>query len=403
MRILQVHNHYRLAGGEDQVFDAEHQLLQQHGHTVIRFEFDNRQIAPNGYLSVAASTIWNRSIYKEIRALISREHPDVAHFHNTFPMVSPSAYYAAAAEGVPVVQTLHNYRLFCPGATLFREGKVCEECLDRHSPWRGVVHACYRNSRATTAVSAAMLAFHRAISTWEAAVDTYIALTEFARRKFIEAGLPPGKVVVKPNFGNASSQVNSAPRENYFLFVGRLSPEKGIRTLLSAWEHTGTSAKLKIAGDGPLAMDVRAAAARTRSIDWLGQQSNSDVRRLMSTALAVIVPSEWYEGFPCVVSEAYAEGTPVLASNIGALTELVVPGNTGLLFEAGNAGQLAETFSWACSHREDLAAMGAHALHEFAEKYSPETNYRHLLSIYNRLVPDEKIAHGRELRYATSQ
>jgi glycosyltransferase involved in cell wall biosynthesis len=402
MRILQVHNHYRLAGGEDQVFDAEYQLLQQHGHTVIRFEFDNRHIAPNGYLSVAANTIWNRSIYKAVRDLIKKERPDVAHFHNTFPMVSPSAYYAAAAEGVPVVQTLHNYRLFCPGATLFREGQVCEECLERRSPWRGVIHACYRNSRATTAVSAAMLAYHRAISTWEAAVDTYIALTEFARCKFIQAGLPPGKVVVKPNFGKASSQVNAAPRQNYFLFVGRLSPEKGIRTLLSAWECAGAGAKLKIAGDGPLAMDVKAAALRTPSIEWLGQKSNADVRSLMAAAMAVIVPSEWYEGFPCVVSEAYAEGTPVLASNIGALAELVVPGKTGLLFEAGNAGQLAEKFSWACSHSEDLAAMGAHALHEFVVKYSPETNYRRLLSIYSRLVPDVESAHGRDLRYATS-
>jgi glycosyltransferase involved in cell wall biosynthesis len=170
------------------------------------------------------------------------------------------------------------------------------------------------------------------------------------------------------------------------LFVGRLSPEKGVHTLLSAWERAGAGGRLKIAGDGPLAMDLKAAALRTPSIEWLGQRSNAEVRGLMSSAMAVIVPSEWYEGFPCVVSEAYAEGTPVLASNIGALAELVSPGKTGLLFEAGNAADLAARISWAGSHRDDLAGMGGQALHEFTTKYDPETNYRQLISIYNRLT-----------------
>ena len=206
MKILVVHNHYRLRGGEDTVFDAECRMLEEGGHTVVRYERTNLDV-PRGVLGrvrTALGTVWSRRSYREVRELIRRERPDVMHCHNTFPLISPSVYYAAAAEGVPVVQTLHNYRLACLNGYLFREGHVCERCLGR-APWRGVCLRCYRGSLAASATVAAMLLVHRALGTWRRKVTRYIALTEFSKAKFIEAGLPADKITVKPNVLVATS------------------------------------------------------------------------------------------------------------------------------------------------------------------------------------------------------
>jgi glycosyltransferase involved in cell wall biosynthesis len=382
MRILQVHNHYRIPGGEDQVFDAEARLLEGHGDRVCRYQVHNDNISRWTSLADAGRAIWNCSRYRELRALIHDEQPEVVHIHNTFPLVSPSAYYAAAAEGVPVVQTLHNYRLLCPAATFFRDGRTCEECVEKGSFWPGIVHGCYRESRIITAVTAGMLSFHRAIGTWDASIDAYIALSEFCRRKFIEGGLPARKIVVKPNFVQPSLHLGRK-KEDFVLFAGRLGPEKGIQTLLTGWREARVPWRLKILGDGPLKRDVQAAASETNTIEWVGRKTNPEVRALMAAARFVIVPSEWYEALPCVVIEAYAERTPVLASNIGALSDLIIPGKTGLVFEPGNPRALATKLEWIFQHSDQLPAMGEEAYKEFVAKYSPESNYRQLCSIYS--------------------
>jgi glycosyltransferase involved in cell wall biosynthesis len=200
MRVLLLHNHYQQPGGEDQVFAAERDLLEAHGHRVLQYTTHNDQLADMGRAGLVKAAVWNGAVYRELRALIRKEKLQVAHFHNTFVLISPAAYYAAQAEGVPVIQTLHNYRLLCPNALFFREGRVCEDCLGKTFPWPGIAHACYRESRPASGTVAAMLTTHRALGTWKRAVDLYIALTGFAREKFIEGGLPSEKIVVKPNF-----------------------------------------------------------------------------------------------------------------------------------------------------------------------------------------------------------
>jgi glycosyltransferase involved in cell wall biosynthesis len=234
MRVLLVHNYYQQAGGEEQVFVAEGALLEAHGHRVVRYTSHNDRVTGMSRAVLAKNTVWNRTTYRDLRTLIRKERPQVAHFHNTFPLISPAAYYAARAEGVPTAQTLHNYRLLCPNALFFREGRACEDCVGQAGPWPEVIHACYRGSHLSSGGVAAMLTSHRILGTWVRAVDAYITLTEYTRRKFIQGGLPAEKIVVKPNFVYPDPGPG-AGRGMYALFVGRLSREKGVDTLLAAW------------------------------------------------------------------------------------------------------------------------------------------------------------------------
>jgi glycosyltransferase involved in cell wall biosynthesis len=382
---LFLHNHYQQPGGEDQVFTAESNLLDAQGHWVLRYTMHNDQVTRMSSLGLAKATVWNDEVYRELRTLIRREQPQIAHFHNTFPLISPAAYYAARAEGVPVVQTLHNYRLLCPNALFFREGRVCEDCLGKTFSWPGVVHACYRESRPASGAVAAMQSVHWSVGTWVKAVDAYIALTEFAREKFIEGGLPSDKIVVKPNFVNPDPGAGGG-EGGYFLFVGRLSREKGVETLLAAWERLREESYLKIVGDGPLAPKVAAAAERVRGLEWVGRQSRERVLALMKNARALIFPSVWYEGFPMVIAEAYAVGLPVIASDLGSMSSLVDHGRTGLRFRPGDPQDLAAQVEWASGQSTELDRMRGEARAEFERNYTAEHNYRLLMETYQRVV-----------------
>ncbi len=383
MKILLAHNKYQRPGGEDQVYEAEGELLEAQGHQVLRHTVHNDQIKSMSALALAGATLWNRASYRELRKLLRRERPEVIHFHNTFPLISPSAYYAARAEGVPVVQTLHNYRLLCPNGLLMREGRVCEDCLGKSLKWPGAAHACYRESRAASGMAAMMLAAHRILRTWTEAVDLYIALTEFGRRKFIEGGLPTEKIVVKPNFVQTEIEPAHAPGQ-YAFFAGRLSPEKGVRLLLRAWREL-PDVPLKIVGDGPMIDEVRAVVQETslsQRVEVLGQRTHADVLSLMRLARFVVFPSEWYETFGLGMVEAFACGVPVIASRLGAMEELVADNRTGLHFTSGDASDLAAKVRRAWTHQVEMELMGREGRREYETKYTAAQNYKMLMDAY---------------------
>lgn len=389
MRILLLHNSYQQGtSGEYQVFASEKALLESRGHAVVVYERSNDEIAafpPWRKLALLWQTSWSKGSYREIRELVRRERPDVAHFHNTLPLISPSAYYACQAEGVPVVQTLHNYRLFCSTGLMMRAGGACEECL-HHGPWRGVRYGCYRGSRLQTAAVAYLIASHRRARTWTEQVDAYIALTEFSRHKFLQAGLPAEKIVVKPNFLNGDGFAPS-PSGAYAVYLGRLTSNKGVRALLCAWREL-PDVPLKVVGDGPLREELEgmASGAGLRQVEFLGRQSWERSMELLRGARFLVLPSEHHEGFPCVIAEAYGLGKPVLGSRQEPLPELIAEGETGMLFATGSAADLAEKARRMFHDAERTASMGAAARRTFEAKYTPERNYQALMQIYQAVI-----------------
>ncbi|MBX3069828.1 MAG: glycosyltransferase family 4 protein [Thermomicrobiales bacterium] len=400
MRFLLVHNHYQQRGGEEAVFEAEQSLLERQTLSVQSMAFDNDDIGST--LPAAISTVWSRSSRSAIVDSVNQFAPDIVHVHNFFPTASPSIYSAARSQGAAVVQTLHNYRLLCPNALFFRNGHVCEDCLGKFVPWPGVAHACYRDSRAASGVTAAMLTVHRARRTWLKEVDVFIALTEFSRQKFIEGGLPADRIMVKPNFIDRPDPPIRRD-EDYFLFVGRLVDYKGASLLPAAWQLLDNPPPLRIAGDGPAREAVTESVVRSPEsvfssshlpvspsprlpVSFLGSIPAEQVQQQMSGALALVVPSLLYENFPMTIVEAFATGLPVIASRLGAMAEIVDDGRTGLLFEPGNAADLAAKVRWATDHPAEMRQMGANARAEYEAKYTAEINYRQLMAIYEMAI-----------------
>jgi glycosyltransferase involved in cell wall biosynthesis len=386
LKILQVHNFYKHPGGEDTVFAAEIALLQNHGHTIIKYTDNNSRIQEMSPLAVAFQTIWSQPSYNKIYGIIKKEKPDVVHFHNTFPLISSSVYYACHARGIPVIQSLDNPRLICPAATFYRNWKLCQDCLGKTPPMPGVIHGCYHDSRLQTAVIASMLTFHRWIKTWHKMVDTYLVATEFYKLKFIEGGLPSEKIIVKPHFIQCDPGPRSPEKQGkYAIFIGRLDPEKGIRTLLSAWKNLNIP--LMIRGDGRLEQESRdfIKVHQMNSIEIIGRLSADDLTQMINNARFLIWPSEgYYETFGMVAVECFAQGIPVIGSNIGVIAEIVKNGETGLLFNPGDPADLASKVEWLWNHPEESARLGRNARREYEEKYTPEHNYQMLKDIYDR-------------------
>lgn len=380
LRILVAHNAYQQRGGEDAVVDAEVELLRQKGHAVEVLLLHNDAIAGLGRLDLLARTLWSAPGAGLVRAAAAAFRPDVVHVHNTFPLLSPSIYWSAARLRLPLVQTLHNFRLLCPQAMFLRGGLICEDCLGA-LPWRGALRACYRDSRAQSSVVAGMLTLHRALGTWQDKVTRYVALNEFCRQKFIAGGLPGERIRVKPNFVDFDAPADM-PRAG-FLFVGRLSAEKGVR-ILAQVARALPEASVRVAGSGP----EQGALAGLANVESLGVLSSEEVRLAMSRAMALLLPSICNESFPRTLVEAMACGLPVIASRIGALAELVEEGVTGLLFEPGQTDDLAAKMRWALAHPDEMAAMGRRARLRYEALYTPERNYEQLIAIYREAIAD---------------
>lgn len=381
MRILIVHNSYQQHGGEDVVVQAESELLKSRGHDVAIFARHNDEITAMSRTALVAQTFWSRPTAAALGVELRKFRPDVTHVHNVFPLISPAALWVCASAHVPVVQTLHNFRLLCPQGSFLRDGRACEECLGK-VPWRGVVHACYRHSHAQSAVLASTLALHRALGTWRNKVTLYIALNEFCRSKFIAGGIPAQRIVVKPNF--VDIDISAERPRSGFLFVGRLSVEKGVSVLAHA-SALAPELPVRVVGTGPEASDLMRHAPRAVR---LGKLDSWAVTAEMSTALALVLPSVCYDSFPRALVEAYACGLPVIAARIGPFPDLVSDGITGLLFKPGDPSDLAQKMRWAQLHPTEMATMGRNARIRFETNYSADRNFEQLIAIYERAIAE---------------
>ena len=382
LSVLQVHNYYRQPGGEDPVVSAEAALLTARGHTVNKYTLHNNAVAEYGRLQLLRAAFWNQTSYATTRRLLRSNQASVMHVHNTFPLISPSVYYAAESERVGVVQTLHNYRLLCPSATFLRNGRLCEKCASKPVAWPSVVHSCYRNSRAASGVIAAMQGLHWARRTYTAKIHAYIVMTRFSRDKFIAGGLPPERIFVKPHFIDPDPGAGDG-NGAFALYVGRLASEKGVLTLLEAWDRISSAVPLKLVGDGPLAAEVQTAARRNSGISWLGQMSKRKVFALLGNAKFLVVPSISYETFGLVVIEAFAKGTPVIGSGIGAIGEVIDHGRNGRHARPGDPDDLCAQVEALLSEPGAAKQMRREAREEYLAHYTADRNYDQLMQVYD--------------------
>lgn len=389
MRVALVHNRYQERGGEDSVFEAELELLRSRGVDVEAFEVHNDAVNEIAPVHLAVKTVWNRASYRALAAWFGAVKPDVVHFHNTFPLVSPAGYRAARAVGAAVVQTLHNYRLICPSAMLSRGGVPCEACVGRFVPWPGVLHACYRGSRTASAVTASMLVAHRVLGTYARSVTRYVALTSFAKGRFAAGGLDPDLISVKGNFLAADPGVGDGGG-GFAAYVGRLSPEKGVPDLLEAWRAVGARLPLTVVGDGPSADAVRHAAATVAGVTWLGRRSGAEVLEILKRASVLMFPSRLYEGMPMSVIEAYATGTPVIGTRLGGTAEMIEDGRTGFLVAPGDPGALAAAVNPFVSDPARALELRRGARAAYLARYSADQNFEALMRIYEQALVERR-------------
>lgn len=392
MKVMLIHNRYIKEGGEDIVFNLEKSLLESRGIYTSEFIVSNKEININSVansLLIGLNTVWSFKNYNRLKHEIKRIKPDIIHVHNTFPLLSPSIYWAINKLGIPIVQTLHNYRFVCANALLLRNDKPCENCV-AYNLWPALRYRCYRGSFLATLPVAGMIELHRFLGTYTQKVDAYIALTQFAKSIFVKAGLPQNKIFVKPNFIFDHTYSFSRPmvQKNQVVFVGRISPEKGLDILLEAWSKLrGNTTKLAIIGDGPEKNYLQQKYSHLTNVEWRGWLNREQVLNEMATSHVVVIPSKWYEGFPMIVVESYAVGTPVIAPMHAAFPEIIREGLNGWLFKPGCSDSLYNILEKISSlnsiHREFLNKK---ARETYLENYSAEKNYEMLINIYNKVL-----------------
>jgi glycosyltransferase involved in cell wall biosynthesis len=379
MRILVAHNAYLYRGGEDTVVESEIALLQRHGHEVMLYRRDNTELDALPHWQAAMGSVWSTRTVMEVGRLLGSFRPHLIHAHNTFPLISPSLYGVAGELGIPVVQTLHNFRLLCPQAMLMRNGRYCDDCVGRW-PWRAVLHRCYRGSLAQSAVSAGMVSGHRMLGTWRNRVRRYIVLNQMCREIFIRGGLPPEKLSIKPNFVEATGAPGEHTRRGG-LFIGRLAAEKGLLTLAQAIRQKPAT-RIAVCGSGPL----QAFVEQSEWLDYIGFEQGEVLRTRIANAEFLVMPSTGIESFGLAAIEAFACGTPVIASRHGGLREIIEHGHNGLLVTPGNADELAEAIAYAVSNPMQMRRMGLEAYQTYLARYTPERNYTTLMAIYHQTL-----------------
>jgi len=387
MRILVAHNRYVQRGGEDAAFEQEAALLEAKGHDVRRWERSNADLETVGRLALARTCIWSRAEAAAMASVVRTWRPDIVHIHNFVARLSPAIHRAAVREGAAVVQTLHNFRLLCPNGLLFRDGCPCTLCQRLCVKWPAVRYGCYREARSASLALACMLAIHRAMRTWSR-VHAFVALTDAARKEFIRGGLPERRLHVKPNFAPDPGMGTGGAARGGLVYAGRLSEEKGIAALLDAWSRVRTDERLTVIGDGPLLCQVRERAMSDTRITVTGWVERSEVSKRLAGCRAVVIPSLCREMFPMAVLEAFASGTPVIASRTPTLGELVVEGETGFLADPGDADAFAAAMARMLADPGQTSRMGSAARATYETRYTPDSNYRQLIGIYEAAVAE---------------
>ncbi len=391
MKILLVHSFYGSSApsGENSVFEQEMKLLSDAGHTVHCFTKSSDIDIPKGIIGlvkVGLTTPWNNKVREEFERVLKHFKPDIIHVHNTFPNISPSIFWANR-KMIPIVITLHNYRLLCPAAIPMLNGKICLQCMESNNTVYSVKNGCYRNSKLATIPLAFSVALHKKICTWINKVDGFIALTDFQKDLMGKYGLPIEKIYVKPNFFSGKPCViNWNERKNVVVFAGRISKEKGVNTLINAWLRWGQDApELHIFGDGPEKLILKEKTQLLKNVIWHGQCPGSTVFEAISYSKLIVLPSLWFEGFPMVLREAFTFGTPSIVSDIGPLPSLVMP-NAGLAFKAGDDNDLLTTIKSIWSNDMVLQEMSRSARKLYEDKYTEDANILQLMDIYHTVI-----------------
>lgn len=388
MKVLQLHARYRQSGGEDAVVRDEAALLRAAGHEVIAAGTHNPDGAVRSAVALAGAA-WNPRAAARVGRAAASAAPDVAHVHNTWYALSPAAVVALSRRGVPVVLTVHNWRLLCPGALLYTGGQVCTECVGG-SPWVAVRHRCYRDSAAQSAVAAATVALHRTAGTWRRHVDRFVTMTAFGRELLVSGGLPAERVVVRPHGVPDPGPRGGPPSDSRdVLYVGRLTPEKGVAGLCDWWtERDRSPLRLVVVGDGPLREELAAHCGRGHGLVLTGPLPAEQVRARLLAARALVFPSRWYEPFGRVLVEALAAGTPVLGTALGGTPD-VLGEDTGWLVPVDPGPRWDEALRRIGDHGA-VDAAGAAARARYLTRSTPEVATRSLLAVYEDAI-DERL------------
>lgn len=382
-KILQVHNYYQIPGGEDTVVANEKKLLEDHGHKVIQYSRNNselKEFSKARKLLLPFTTIFNPRTYKEVKQIIKEQNIDIVHVHNTLNLISPAVYYAALSCKVPVVQTVHNFRLLCPGATFYRDGHICEDCME-HGLGCAVKHSCYRGSKAQTLACVINTWIHRRIGIY--GKINYICLTEFNREKLLSLKqIKQEQIYVKPNFTYTFG--DSKKTGDYYLYIGRIEEIKGVHLLIDAFSKMPDK-KLKLAGTGTEFEEYQALVKEKNltNISFEGFCQRAKLSELLKNSKAVVVTSQWYETFGMIVAEAFSGHTPVIVGNIGNIGSLVDDDVDGIKFEYSSADSLCSAIER--FEESDDVAMGENAFRKYINKFDEKSNYQILMSVYSKI------------------
>ena len=383
MKILQIHNKYLERGGEDTVVQNERQLLQENGNEVMLCEFDNLDLDGLSKVGLFFKTIFNWKSYQKVNDCLDKFQPDVVHIHNVYYDASPAVFFALKKRKMPTVMTIHNYRFGCIQSLLFRGSSVCQKCLDKKNTLWGIKYKCFQDSYLKSAQLVIVNKVNKLVVHYMNPIKKFLFLSQFTKETMSPVlKLKDTEGVIKPNYVMDYGYASEEGRDDFYLFVGRLNEQKGLKILINIFKKNGK--RLQIIGTGPLEEFVKETVKEYPNIEYLGYANNAFIIEKLKKSKALLVPSITYEGQPMTILEAFSTGTPVFASNIKNLDTIIKNGENGFLFDTHYIDYIFKAFEK--FDKSEKSAMYANARKEYEDKYSPQSNYRQLMSIYNEVI-----------------